>query len=70
MITRIRAFFAFWYDFIVGDDWRVATGVTIALAVSVVVSRTTDWPIWWLGPAAIALLLPLSVYRVVRRRSA
>jgi hypothetical protein len=68
MISRVRAFFAFWYDFIVGDDWRVAAGVVAALAISIAVSRTTDMPVWWIGPAAVALLLPLSVYRVVRRQ--
>jgi len=33
MIPRLKAFFAFWYDFVVGDDWRVAVGVVIALAL-------------------------------------
>ena len=32
VIARLRAFGAFWYDFVVGDDWRVAVGVVIALA--------------------------------------
>ena len=68
MIAGVRAFFAFWYEFIVGDDWRVAAGVVAALAISVVVDRTTDVPVWWIGPAAVAVLLPLSVYRVVRRQ--
>ena len=68
MIAGVRAFFAFWYEFIVGDDWRVAAGVVAALAISVVLNRTTDVPVWWIGPAAVALLLPLSVYRVVRRQ--
>ena len=26
-MTRLGAFARFWYDFIVGDDWRVAVGV-------------------------------------------
>ena len=69
MIRRLRSFAAFWYDFIVGDDWRVAAGVVGALAVSTVVSRTTDLSVWWIGVAAVALLLPLSIYRVTRRRS-
>jgi hypothetical protein len=25
-MTRLSAFARFWYDFIVGDDWRVAVG--------------------------------------------
>ncbi|MDT5363639.1 MAG: hypothetical protein QOC69_5401, partial [Mycobacterium sp.] len=41
MITRIRAFGAFWYDFIIGDDWRVAVGVGVALAITYILSRTT-----------------------------
>ena len=32
----IRAFFRFWRDFIVGDDWRIAAGVTAVLAVGAV----------------------------------
>jgi len=30
----IRAFGAFWWDFIVGDDWRVAAGVALGLAIT------------------------------------
>jgi hypothetical protein len=67
MMVRLRAFGAFWYDFIVGDDWRVAAGVVLALAMSVVVDRTSELPVWWIGPAAVALLLPLSVYRTARQ---
>ena len=29
----VRAFFRFWYDFIIGDDWRIAAGVVAALAL-------------------------------------
>ena len=34
MIGKLRAFGAFWYDFIVGDDWLVALGVLLALAIT------------------------------------
>jgi len=27
----------FWYEFIVGDDWRIAAGVTLVLAVGALV---------------------------------
>jgi len=30
----IKRFLAFWYDFIVGDDWIVAAGVVLVLAIS------------------------------------
>jgi hypothetical protein len=28
----VRAFARFWYDFVVGDDWRIALGVALVLA--------------------------------------
>jgi tryptophan-rich sensory protein len=64
--ARLRAFGAFWYDFVVGDDWRVAVGVAVALAVTGVVSTATD-DTWWIVPAAVVLLLPYSLWRATRR---
>jgi tryptophan-rich sensory protein len=64
-MTRLRAFAAFWYDFVIGDDWRVAAGVVIALAVTVAVSTTTA-ATWWIVPVAVAILLPWSLWRAVR----
>jgi hypothetical protein len=66
VIARVRAFGAFWYDFIVGDDWRVAVSVIVALAVTYAVSRTSI-PAWWVLPAAVALVLPVSLWRARRR---
>ncbi len=67
MIARLRAFGAFWYDFIVGDDWRIALVVVAALAATFGVSKTSV-PAWWVLPAAVALVLPWSLWRVRRRR--
>lgn len=67
MITRLKAFGAFWYDFIVGDDWRVAVCVVAALAITFAVGRSTV-PAWWILPAAVALVLPWSLWRARRRR--
>jgi hypothetical protein len=33
-------FLRFWYDFVVGDDWKIAAGVVLALTVVLVVLRT------------------------------
>ena len=68
MIRRIHAFCAFWYDFIIGDDWLVALGVTLALAITFAVSRSTDASVWWIIVVAVAILLPLSVFRATGRR--
>lgn len=67
MIARLKAFGAFWYGFVVGDDWRVAVGVVAMLAVVWAVSRTSV-PSWWLLPVAVAVVLPLSLWRATRSR--
>lgn len=67
MIAKLRAFGAFWYDFVIGDDWRVALGVIAALAATYAVSRTSV-PTWWILPAALIVLLPFSLWRATRRR--
>jgi hypothetical protein len=61
----IRSFGAFWWDFIVGDDWRVAAGVAIALGLT---AALTDhgWSAWWLLPLAVAVLLVRSLQRATR----
>jgi hypothetical protein len=69
VIAKIRAFGAFWYDFIIGDDWRVAAGVGVALATTYGLSRTTEVPVWWIVVAGVAILLPVSIRRVTRRKT-
>jgi hypothetical protein len=66
VITRLKAFGTFWYDFVVGDDWRVAVGVVVALALTYLLSETTSIALWWLVPIAVVVLLPLSLLRAVR----
>jgi hypothetical protein len=67
MTQRIRAFAAFWYDFVVGDDWLIAVGVVVGLALTYALSRTAV-PAWWPLPLSLVLLLPLSLWCAVRRR--
>ncbi len=67
MITRLRRFGAFWYDFVVGDDWRIAAGVAGALGITYGLSRT-GLAVWWVMPTALGLLLTASLWRVTRRR--
>ena len=69
VVNRIKAFGGFWYEFIVGDDWRVAVAVVAALAITAGVA-TTAVPAWWVLPATVAILLPLSLWRVARTRRA
>ncbi|MDT7709980.1 MAG: hypothetical protein QOG20_5587 [Pseudonocardiales bacterium] len=64
-MRHVKAFVAFWYDFIVGDDWRVAVAVVAALAVTFGVAAA-GIPAWWVLPVTVAVLLPLSLWRVAR----
>ncbi|HEX5190790.1 MAG TPA: hypothetical protein VFW16_14690 [Streptosporangiaceae bacterium] len=64
---RVRTFGAFVVDFVVGDDWWVAAGVATALAVTYLLAHAAGVPAWWLIPAVLAGLLPLSLWRGVRR---
>jgi hypothetical protein len=64
---RLTSFAAFWYDFVVGDDWRVAVGVAVALAIAWGISRA-GVPTWWVLPVAVAVLLPVSLLRVTKHR--
>ena len=32
-MTFLRAFGRFWYEFLVGDDWRIVAGVTAILGL-------------------------------------
>jgi len=64
--ARLKAFAFFWYDFIIGDDWRVALGVVLTLALTYWLSHSTSLPTWWLLPAVVVVLLPVSIRRATR----
>jgi hypothetical protein len=66
-VKRLRAFGAFVYDFVIGDDWRIAAGVVVALGLTYAVSRTGA-AAWWLVPTALLVLLPVSLRRATRGR--
>ncbi len=68
MIRALRSFAMFWYDFLIGDDWRIALGVVIALAVTAVLVHA-GVPAWWVLPVAVLALLGLSLLRASRRTS-
>jgi tryptophan-rich sensory protein len=68
ILARIKAFGAFWYDFVIGDDWRVAVGVVAALLITWAVSRSTV-SAWWVTPVMVALLLPYSLWRATATKA-
>ena len=58
----VVAFLRFWYEFIVGDDWRVAAGVVAALALTAVLAHH-GFAAWWLMPVAVVAILLGSLRR-------
>lgn len=68
MTRRLKALGAFAYDFVIGDDWVVAAGVVVALALIYVLAHHSHPGVWWLALAAPAALLPYSLWRAVRKR--
>jgi hypothetical protein len=40
----LRALGLFWYELLVGDDWKIAVSVIVALAISAVVLTQTGAP--------------------------
>lgn len=67
MRRALRSFAAFWYDFVIGDDWRVAVGVVLALAVTALLGYL-GVDAWWLLPVAVLILLGLSLRRARSRQ--
>ena len=63
----LAQFGKFWYDFLIGDDWRLAVGVVITISGVFFVAHHGS-NAWWLLPLAVALLLVISVTHEVRRR--
>jgi hypothetical protein len=60
-------FLRFWWDFVVGDDWRVAAGIAVAIGVAAGLVAA-GVPAWWFLPLAVAAVLYMSLRREAQRR--
>jgi hypothetical protein len=56
----VIGFFRFWWDFIIGDDWKIAAGVATVLAVGALLVSGTD-----LSDTAVSLLIGAGIFAVV-----
>lgn len=56
----LRGFGRFWYEFIVGDDWKIAAGVCLVLGFGAVLVAATSVP-----DTVIALLVLAGILAVV-----
>jgi hypothetical protein len=64
-MKRAEAVLRFIWDFVIGDDWRIAAGVALALGATAIASNGSA-AVWWILPLAVAMLLALSVWAASR----
>ncbi|HXK14831.1 MAG TPA: hypothetical protein VNH45_09865 [Gaiellaceae bacterium] len=62
----VVAFVRFWWNFVVGDDWRVAAGLLAALALTWILAHH-GLAAWWPLPLGAGLLLVGSVADEARK---
>ena len=60
----LKSFGAFWYDFVIGDDWQVAAIVVAILAVVALLAHAGGVNVWWLLPLGVFAALGWSLHRV------
>jgi hypothetical protein len=64
-VRYVRGFGRFWYDFIVGDDWRIAAGVCLMLAVGAVLVAATSVPDVAITLVVLAGILAVAAVSIV-----
>ncbi len=64
-MRHAAAFGRFWWDFVVGDDWRSALGVVTGIGVTAAVAAI-PLAAWWVLPVAVAVILYRSLRRQIR----
>jgi uncharacterized membrane protein len=62
LVRIVGGFLYFWYDFIIGDDWRVAAGVVIGFFVTHAIGIHS----WWLMPVVVASMLLYTLHEATR----
>jgi hypothetical protein len=67
-MTLVRRFLLAVWEFVVGDDWRTALGVVLALGLTAMLA---DGGVsnWWVMPLGVLGLLLLSIRRATRGAS-
>ena len=61
-MNRVRGFGRFWWDFVIGDDWRLALGALVALATAGL-AADAGIAAWWIAPAIVIGVLVASLGR-------
>ncbi|MGW6278533.1 hypothetical protein [Kribbella sp. NPDC055071] len=65
----VKAFGRFWYDFIIGDDWKIAAAVLVALIILFAAMTTglfSDTALTLLGAALVIAAFTISLLLDIR----
>ena len=62
-MRKLKSFGAFWYDFVVGDDWRTAALVLAGLALTAFLTHVASVNAWWALPIFVFAGLAWSLRR-------
>jgi hypothetical protein len=68
-VRWLKSFGAFWYDFVIGDDWQVAAIVLASLGLTALLAHAARVNAWWLLPISVVAVLGWSVRRATARKS-
>ncbi len=61
-MSYLMRFGRFWWDFVVGDDWRSAALVVVGIGATAAVAAS-DIPAGWVMPLAVVVVLFVSLRR-------
>ncbi len=64
-MRRVVAFARFWWDFVVGDDWRTSAEIVVAIAATAAIAAA-GVSAWWVLPPAVLAVLYASLRRATR----
>ncbi len=64
----LKSFGAFWYDFVIGDDWHVAALIVAGLGLTAVLVHLAHVNAWWLLPLVAFAALAWSLHRATDLR--
>jgi hypothetical protein len=64
----MRSFVNFWCDLLVGDDWQITAGITVALLLTWQLAEH-HLNAWWVIPLAVTLVLVRTLRRAARQAS-
>ena len=63
-MKQLKSFGAFWYDFIIGDDWHVAALIVAGLALTAILAHAAGVNAWYILPITALAALAWSLHRV------